>query len=227
MVSWHWKPLKNCWDIPDCFILHLRKQARGLSCMERFCNLAYGDAVQNSLEALQTIVRTQYGGEGQGIWYLHPLQYLHCSAVLCYVCHPPWLVKDKHHIAMVLCHVPNVCLQFWSGELDDRKISWGTIHNPQRPVSTICKCLQVAEFFCTADSSSYCLSFNIFPAVDIPLFLFIKERVQNHYNDGLLLGIKCYILVFSCPQQLNRWPCHSLTQSVTQGTFTFDITEWP
>ena len=27
--------------------------------------------------------------------------------------------------------------------------------------------------------------------------------------------------VFSCPEQLNRWPCHWLR------TFTFDITEWP
>ena len=33
--------------------------------------------------------------------------------------------------------------------------------------------------------------------------------------------------VFSCPEQLNRWPCHSLTHSLTNGTFTFDITEWP
>ena len=30
--------------------------------------------------------------------------------------------------------------------------------------------------------------------------------------------------LFSCPQQLNRWPCHWLTNWVT---FTFDITEWP
>ena len=30
--------------------------------------------------------------------------------------------------------------------------------------------------------------------------------------------------LFSCPQQLNRWPCHSLTDWLT---FTFDITEWP
>ena len=33
--------------------------------------------------------------------------------------------------------------------------------------------------------------------------------------------------VFSCPQQLNRWPCHSLTHWLnhwlTHGTFTFDI----
>ena len=32
---------------------------------------------------------------------------------------------------------------------------------------------------------------------------------------------------YSCPEQLNRWPCHSLTHSLTNGTFTFDITEWP
>ena len=33
---------------------------------------------------------------------------------------------------------------------------------------------------------------------------------------------------FSCPEQLNRWPCHSLTDWATESlTFTFDITEWP
>ena len=30
-------------------------------------------------------------------------------------------------------------------------------------------------------------------------------------------------IIFSYPEQLNRWPCHSPTHSVTQGTFTFDI----
>ena len=37
----------------------------------------------------------------------------------------------------------------------------------------------------------------------------------------------CQIWVFSCPQQLNRWPCHWLTDSLTHwlshSTFTFDI----
>ena len=34
--------------------------------------------------------------------------------------------------------------------------------------------------------------------------------------------------IFSCPEQLNRWPCHSLTHWLTNSlTFTFDITEWP
>ena len=28
---------------------------------------------------------------------------------------------------------------------------------------------------------------------------------------------------FICPKQLNRWPCHSLTGSLTHGTFTYDI----
>ena len=35
---------------------------------------------------------------------------------------------------------------------------------------------------------------------------------------------KNVVVIFSCPQQLNRWPCHWLSQSLT---FTFDITEWP
>ena len=30
--------------------------------------------------------------------------------------------------------------------------------------------------------------------------------------------------VFSCPEQLNRWPCHWVSEWVT---FDFDITEWP
>ena len=143
-------------------------------------------------------MRTQYGGEGQGIWYLHPLQYLHCSAVLCYVCHPPWLVKDKHHIAMVLCHVPNVCLQFWSGELDDRKISWGTNHNPQRPVSTICKCLQVGGFSA---------QLTVHPIVYLPTHFLLTSHCSYSSKSGCKtimmmdffghnLGIKCYILVF-------------------------------
>ena len=42
----------------------------------------------------------------------------------------------------------------------------------------------------------------------------------------LCLKIVQFLLyrVFSCPQQLNRWPCHWLTDWLT---FTFDITDWP
>ena len=29
--------------------------------------------------------------------------------------------------------------------------------------------------------------------------------------------------IFSCPEQLIRWPCHSVTHSLTQGTFTFEM----
>ena len=29
--------------------------------------------------------------------------------------------------------------------------------------------------------------------------------------------------VFSCPQQLKRWPCHSVSQSLTHWPFDFDI----
>ena len=32
--------------------------------------------------------------------------------------------------------------------------------------------------------------------------------------------------VFSCPEQLNRWPCHSLTKSLTKGTFPFNNFAW-
>ena len=41
-----------------------------------------------------------------------------------------------------------------------------------------------------------------------------------NFHHGLVSGHH----LFSCPEQLNRWPCHSLTHSVTFG---FDITEWP
>ena len=44
---------------------------------------------------------------------------------------------------------------------------------------------------------------------------------------GALYVIVSYYTIpkfFSCPQQLNRWPCHWLTDWLT---FTFDITEWP
>ena len=32
-----------------------------------------------------------------------------------------------------------------------------------------------------------------------------------------------HLTIFSCPEQLNRWPCHWLTRSVSQSTLTFDI----
>ena len=38
----------------------------------------------------------------------------------------------------------------------------------------------------------------------------IKNRqIWKHYNSFL------FIVLFSCPEQLNRWPCHSLTHWVT------------
>ena len=43
---------------------------------------------------------------------------------------------------------------------------------------------------------------------------------------GKTLCAFCAIF-FSCPEQLNRWPCHSLTHWLTdwltEGTFTFEI----
>ena len=40
-------------------------------------------------------------------------------------------------------------------------------------------------------------------------------------DKGTNLNFHC--MIFSCPEQPNRWPCHSLTHWVTDGTFTFDI----
>ena len=51
------------------------------------------------------------------------------------------------------------------------------------------------------------------------------ERIHSH------IGCICFssVCVFSCPEQLNRWPCHSLTQSVSQSLTsmtTFDDNLW-
>ena len=32
-----------------------------------------------------------------------------------------------------------------------------------------------------------------------------------------------FLCLFNCPGQLNRWPCHSLTQSVSELTFYFSV----
>ena len=61
---------------------------------------------------------------------------------------------------------------------------------------------RVDLFFCNHATYShhlYHLNFIPFPSYPFPLFL-----------------------IFSCPEQLNRWPCHSLTHSLT---FTFAYKE--
>ena len=55
-------------------------------------------------------------------------------------------------------------------------------------------------------------------------FLSVEQRWQTwRHGSTLLLQIEqqhsSLSVVFSCPEQLNRWPCHWLTNS----TFTFDI----
>ena len=35
--------------------------------------------------------------------------------------------------------------------------------------------------------------------------------------------VKILFLIFSCPEQLNRWPCHSLTHSLTNSRY---FTDW-
>ena len=44
--------------------------------------------------------------------------------------------------------------------------------------------------------------------ISFSLLLLLTQISQLHWDQ---------ILIFSCPQQLNRWPCHSLTHSVTQS----------
>ena len=50
-----------------------------------------------------------------------------------------------------------------------------------------------------------------------PLSLHPSQYTQS---GGGSLGHTWYLSFFSCPEQLNRWPCHWLTNSLT---FTFDI----
>ena len=124
---------------------------------------------------------------GRGAGNLVPQSFtvfaLLCCALLCL---SPTMVSKRQTSH---CHGPLSCtkcliavLIWWVGW---QKNIMG--NNPQSTEACVHN-LQVSSgwrFFCTADSSSYCLSSNTFP-VDITLFLFIKERVQNHYNDGLL-----------------------------------------
>ena len=54
-------------------------------------------------------------------------------------------------------------------------------------------------------------------------YILFKNRYlkYNQLKPRQISPVQSYI--FSCPEQLNRWPCHSLTHSLTEGTFTFDI----
>ena len=51
------------------------------------------------------------------------------------------------------------------------------------------------------------------------VFLYSSGRM-DWWPFQLLVNHRTHPLIFSCPEQLNRWPCHWLIQSVT---FTFDI----
>ena len=55
-------------------------------------------------------------------------------------------------------------------------------------------------------------------------FKWVHQSQQTTSSRAVLSKNLSFKIIFSCPQQLNRWPCHSLSHSVT---FTFDITEWP
>ena len=58
----------------------------------------------------------------------------------------------------------------------------------------------------------------------VNLWKFSQFRQFYPYPETLLP----FYVIFSCPQQLNRWPCHSLTDWVIHSlTFTFEITERP
>ena len=66
------------------------------------------------------------------------------------------------------------------------------------------------------------------------------KRTTNEQGKIVLLSqwmldgwVSQFYNVFSCPEQLIRWPCHSLTDWLTQGTFYFWSTKsnprdlWP
>ena len=74
------------------------------------------------------------------------------------------------------------------------------------------------------------------PLAEAELEMVRKIKVEKYFLLPILLLSQFFVcldsffvsifffLFFSCPEQLNRWPCHSLTNSVTDWlTFTFDI----
>ena len=63
------------------------------------------------------------------------------------------------------------------------------------------------------------LSDNDDTQVNIPRFLEIVPVNPSQFQTDQFHAY----LIFTCPEQLNRWPCHSLTDSVTHGTLLIDI----
>ena len=63
-------------------------------------------------------------------------------------------------------------------------------------------------------------------------WIYKSPRVQFDLSVPAKIGTKSssckleslrFFYIFSCPEQLNRWPCHSLTDWLTQGTLLIDI----
>ena len=62
----------------------------------------------------------------------------------------------------------------------------------------------------------------------IKVMLLLLLWIFNHLWESMSVknqspSFTCSPCLVSCPEQLNRWPCHSLTDR----PFDFDITEWP
>ena len=64
-------------------------------------------------------------------------------------------------------------------------------------------------------------SWLLLPTIDLP-----RQIILTSY--AWIFPSLLFLIIFSCPQQLNRWPCHSLSHSLTHSvthslTFTFAI----
>ena len=57
----------------------------------------------------------------------------------------------------------------------------------------------------------------------VEIYSLSKNQKSIWHFGGGWFRQKIQMYIFSCPKQLNRWPCHSLTHSLTHSTFTFDI----
>ena len=59
-------------------------------------------------------------------------------------------------------------------------------------------------------------------AIGLPLSIIWVVRANGNQSEVVEEEAQTFS-IFSCPEQLNRWPCHSLTHWLTNSTFTFDI----
>ena len=97
--------------------------------------------------------------------------------------------------------------------------------NWEENLSYVWSALNSAKYQCIDSKFNICLTdlllFLIHPAKS-SLFFFTILRSLKMSTSSCTFQINwdlSFFCIFSCPEQLNRWQCHWLTQ----GTFTFDI----